>query len=141
MKQINPDDIIVEVWGKWADKKLSLSDWVRNGPNKRYLLQGPNKAWHKNSGVDIPVKEIPYPFRNNEYSARLILDEIAVDPWNRDRESLQSAVEIMTESRADDHDENYKSIKSKYLEERSSAEKSGEETLYDLCWKVLQSSE
>ena len=134
---MNPDDIMVEIGGKWGDAKMSLTDWCKHGPNPRYPLQGPGRAWKKTSGIDVPLNTIPYPFLNDGYAAQLVLDGVSVDPWNRDREQMQYLIEILTESNREEFEQQYQLIKSKFLEERAQSRESRETTLYDLCWKAV----
>lgn len=135
---MKPDDVVVEVWHVWGNIPCSLSAWVKIGPGLR-VMTAPGKAWHKQSCVEISLDMIPRPFRNDRYSVRLILDGITADPWHRDRRLLQYVTDNVSEDDKQKRDQVYESIKVRFLDELTRAEKTGETTLYELCWQIINS--
>jgi hypothetical protein len=119
---IKPDDIIIRVGGKWGDAKLSLTDWVKAGPSDRYPFQTPGEAWHRFNGVELPLDLIPHPFLNDIISIMLVLDELVPDPWPRDHARLRDDLDMFIGIQKEEFKQN---------------EQPGENTLFDLCWQIV----
>ena len=88
---LDPDEIMVVIGGNWGDIPMTLADWIVQGPGLR-VLRSPFRAWHLRTGKEVPLNEIPPPYRNDFDSIKKIINGELKDPWNRDIEHLKSAV-------------------------------------------------
>jgi hypothetical protein len=86
-----PNEIMVVISGNWGDIPMTLAEWMKQGPGNR-VLRSPFRSWNLKTGEEIPINEIPQPFRNDFDSIKKIINGELKDPWNRDIEVLKDAV-------------------------------------------------
>lgn len=71
--------IMVLIRHPHGDIEMSLKQWVRHGPSRKYVA--PIGAKCKETNNKLPMSTIPLKYRNNWFSRLLIYLGLLENPW------------------------------------------------------------
>lgn len=77
---IDPGDVLVTLAHPHGDVEVPLGEWMRTGPGERPLLR-PVHARRRSTGEPLPLRVIPFIYRNTALARLLIRIGLLRDPW------------------------------------------------------------
>lgn len=80
MSRIQSNEIVVTVQHPYGRVDMSLEKWIRIGPGDRELLR-PVAVKSRLADRPLPLKVIPFRYRNNTLSRALIRIGFLTNPW------------------------------------------------------------
>jgi hypothetical protein len=78
----DPTQIIVTIEHPFGTGKGTLAEWMATGPGPRPLLS-PIAAYDRLAGKQLPLRVIPFRYRNNWLARLAISWRFIEDPWLR----------------------------------------------------------
>jgi hypothetical protein len=77
-------DILLTIAHPHGDVEVTLARWIEIGPGPRPLVQ-PIKACRVSTGEPLPLRVIPFRYRNSGWSRFLMRLGLLADPWKPTR--------------------------------------------------------
>ncbi len=81
MKNIPSNIFIVTISHSHVDIEVPLEEWIKTGPGPRIYVK-PIALQDKHTGNSLPLRRIPFRYRNNKLSRLLISLGLISKPWN-----------------------------------------------------------